>query len=377
MSLKEIARIFGLRKEKINKSTLNENAPTVIIDDKRLAVTLGQWLGCLPDSVKSSGNGLSVITSINADELLKRYFVSKDQLEDISIRMANLFEQIGIWKDNTCVLNNFDEENLGFNCLFRETGQVAEMYFKFGQWLDSLPRLIVEFDGIKTDYDLHKGYSDDDEYPAQLIMNTEEKELDDRGFVKFRRIASDYRYNACVYDRDDKVEIEIEYPNGGLTSDENPYVDEKVMEEALSEVSLIPEMDYICKQIESGLKLPVNSYNINITIKKRKQVDGKIKEEVSDKLRYSLGQILEFVTTRNGRKVRIDYYGNWSIDSYYYTISQNMEDTISYTLKCIATKEDELTDALSAQEAFKEAKTEMQQVKVLSKQLFPQKKQGN
>ncbi len=377
MNLREIARIFGLRKEKIKKTTLNENAPTVIIDDKRLAVTLGQWLGCLPDSVKSGGNGLSVIRSIDADELMRSYHVTKEQLEDITIRMANLFEQIGIWKDNTCVLNNFDDENLGFNCLFRETGQVAEMYFKFGHWLEALPRLIVYFDGIKTDYDLHKGYNDDEDYPAQLKMSTEEKELDDRGFVKFYRIASDYRYIAYVYDRDDKVEVEIEYPNGGLTSDDNPYVDEKLMEEALSGISLAPEMDYVCKQIEKGLKLPVNSYNITITIKKRKQVDREIKEEVSDKLRYSLGQIMELVTTRNGHKVTIDYYGNWSIDSYYYSIAQNREDTISYNLKCSATKEDDLTDALSAQEAYKEAKAEVQQVRVLAKQLFPKNKQGN
>ncbi len=365
MNIKDIKRLLGI--EDGVKTTLSANAPELLIQNKMLEITIGQWLGVIPDSVKSGNNGFQVISSISASELIKKYRVSKQQLDETNIRFANLLEMIGIGKGNTCLLNNFDEDELTFDCNFTDTGEVAQMKIRFGEWLDTMPGLVMDFDGIKTDYDFFHRTDDRDEC---LKMSSYVTDID--GFKKFSHFASDYTYYASVYDRDDRIDVEINYP-GCLEGNGNPFIDTKIMEEALSSIALPCTMEYLCSQIEKGLKLRPSAYNMTLTMKQLSSSKGKNEEKITDKLVYSTGAIMEFTTIRNGRKVSIDYYGNWSIDSFYYKLAQNRSNTISYSIIEHGTTEDQLDEATTAREIYAEAKKDMEETKKLAKKFFPKK----
>ena len=77
---KIIAAITGKKKDDnlVTIGRYDYDSPEVRIGDAKLTATLGQWMGILPDSVKAENGAMCVISHLDAEELIKRKLISKE-----------------------------------------------------------------------------------------------------------------------------------------------------------------------------------------------------------------------------------------------------------------------------------------------------------
>lgn len=368
MNFKAAVKFFGNRKNNVNLEELYSECPKVVIDNKELIVTLGQWLGKLPDAVKSATKGMSIISSISAKELMDKKKISDIEIKNINMGFANILKMAGISKDNTCVLRNFDESNLTFTCEFSETGEVAEMRINFGHWMDALPTLTIDFDGIK---EVHEYISGDENRGDLLTLQSVTKKIDEE--KKFNHFVSEFYYYGNVYDKENRLEIKIKYPAcltyGRKT---NPYIDKELMETLLSEITFPVEINDICNRIEQCLKVPIEDYE-NISIIAKKKVGEKdviLTEFVAIKGKFS-----KLSVTKNDKKITVNETGAWSYESPQYSVLKTENNSVSYGFKSMAV--DEAEKLPTPRELYGQVTPEIEEVKTLSKKLLQQNKTTN
>ncbi len=364
-----IASITG--KKKNNKvGRYNESSPEVRIDNVELAVTLGQWMGILPDAVKSGGNGMFVISSLDASELIKRNGTSRINFDSILSRFSNLLSMVGFSGENTCVLNNFDEETLSFSCTFQETGESALIKIRFGSWLEECPALIIDFDGIVTNYDY---WHADKKNPDRLNLSHIVKKLDKEGTKKFYRYVSEFRYIGNVYDENNKVEVEIQYPESlEYGYKENPYVDESLLEELLASVNFPVDVEALVAKIPSVLSKDVKDYPTISVVSKEISKERIKNDKVIDEAVFKHGEFDKLTLTRNGRKITVDQFDAWSystdVVNVAQTITPDQSKTINYGYSAIPV--DDFEQLATPQELISEAREHVNGVKTLAKTML-------
>ena len=368
ISIKSI--ISKLKGEKSNNIDyiITDGCPKVNIDDKELAITLGQWMGCLPDSLKSTKGDVSIITSMTPQELLKRKRITEDDYDLINSKFGKILKLAGFGEGNNCVLNNFNDDDLSFNCSFSGSGDVANMRVRFGSWLDEGPTLIINFDEIKTVYN-YWTYSD--ERPANLEVQYIEKKLDNQG-RKFYRYMSPYSYYADVYDDNYRLYVQIEYPDkNNENKDKNLYINEETMESLLSQITFPADLENICQKVSNGLNVDPKSLP-TISIKVKKMVE-KNNDVVIDEVLYKNGMLTKLIITKYGKTITLSNFEQWSYKTEDYDISQMNNKSVSYGFTNMPI--DKLETMLSPKEMVNVASQEVENVRTLAKTLFNQKKE--
>lgn len=365
MKLKDAIEYFKNRKKEKVETSLEElfpNCPELTITDNELLVTLGQWMGKLPDSVKIGGNGMFFITHLDANELLAKNKISDTELKVIEKRFANLLRMAGFGKGNICALDNFDRKNLTFDCYFYGTGDEAKMRISFGSWIDSGPELIIEYDQIKTIYDYIRAYEDE---PDRLQVQSVTKEVDGNG-KKFHRYVSRYTYYGYVYDKDNKLSVKIDYPEAVKEDGKNSFVDIEKMEEVLSSVTFPTEIEDLCKKVASALLVDSKELgNLEITVRKMKDQE---ELNVTDQAHFYEGQFRSLTKTKNGKTITVDQFDAWSYTTPTYKVNQTADNQLncSYTNMPLT----ELVTMSTPQELVESLTPEVEDVKKLAKNLL-------
>lgn len=372
MNLKDAISFFKNRKNKNNESVLeqveryDDECPQVIIKNTELAVSLGQWMGALPDAVRSGGHGMFVITQLTADELLKKQRISNQDLINVVRRFSNILRMAGFGKDNTCTLDRFEPEDLSFRCTFENTGEESEMRIRFGSWLDEGPALFIDYDNIHSVYEF---WHEDKQHPDRLYLQSVIKDLDIDGNKKFYHYVSEFRYIGAVYDKEKRLDIEIQYPKSleyGFT--ENPYVDREKLEELLSSIYFTEDIESIVSRIPEVLSCDAKEYpTISVTIKKLGK--DRQKDTVTDEAIFKNGEFTKLTITRNGKKVSVDNFDTWSYATDVVFVDQTTTPeqgkTIAYGYKAIPVDEYENLD--SPQVIIQEAQEYVEEVTRLGK----------
>ena len=377
MGFKDAITYFKNRINKdknINLEELYPGCSNVIIKDKRLAVTIGQWLGALPDAIKTTGKGFITISSLTADEYMSRKHVKQEELAIIAKRFANVLKMAGFGLGNDCTLSNFDDEELTFDCVFNNTGEVARMEISFGDGFEYSNELIVEFDNIVQKYDFFNRYSEQiDDKEDVLSLQSIKKETEYGN--TFERQLSPYRYYGRIEDGKYRIDIEISYPDDNEASyPENDYVDEEKLESLLAIADHPAEIVELYYGVLKSLKLPASSYGLNIKASRKDIVDGKEKITVTDAIVCSGSFLNEFTINKNGRIITVKPHGVWSYNSLEWQISHHAFDRITYSLNDSVINEEKLSEMPSPHDAYIEAKQEAENVRKLAKTLIEKKK---
>lgn len=362
INIKDIVKI--LKKEKTNNLDyiVTNGCPKVNIEDKELAVTLGQWMGYLPDSIKTGGSNFSVITSMTAQELLKRKKVTEDDFIYINSKFANILKMAGFGEGNACTLRNFNEEDLAFICSFDGSGDEALMKIRFGSWLDDGPQLTIDFDEIKTVYNY---WDFNDHRKPRLEKNYFEKKLDDQG-RKFYHYVSPYTYYGDVYDDNNRLYVQIEYPDKTDESNPQSFIDEETMETLLSQITFPADLEDICRKVSSSLKVDSKNFpTISIKVEKNNDKDKKV---VTDEALYQNGMLIKLVITKNNKTITLSNFEEWSYRTNEFAVSQTNDKSVSYGFSSMPI--DKLETMPSPKEIVEIASKEVEDTRVLAKRLF-------
>lgn len=376
MNLKDAIGYFKNRRKNcdINLEELYPDCSNVEIDDQRLAVTIGQWLGSLPDAIKTTGKGFVTISSITADEYMSKKHVKPEELAIIKKRFANVLKMAGFGLGNDCKLCNFDDEELTFDCVFNNTGEVAHMELNFGDGFEYSNELIIDFDKIVQKYDFFNRYNEKIDDKEDVLLLQHIKKETECGNT-FERYISPYRYYGSIEEGKYKINIEITYPDENeAIYPVNDYVDEEKLESLLTIADHPAEIVELYYGVLKALKQPVASYGLNIKASRKDLVDGKEKVTVTDAIVCKGSFLSEFTINKNGRIITIKPNGVWSYNSLEWQISHHAMDRICYSLNDSVINEDKLSEMPSPQEAYTEAKQEAESVRKLAKTLVEKKK---
>lgn len=379
MRLKEAIEYFKNRKNKnnVDLEILYPDCANVQINDLELAVTIGQWLGILPDAVKTSGNGITMISSLSADEYLKKRRITNNELALINKKFANILKMIGFGKGNDCTLKNFDKEDLTFICEFNNTGEIAKLAISFGDGFEYSNEIKCEFDNIIQNYSYFTRYvGEGDEKEEVLNLEYIIKKTDwDR---TFRHDVSMYNYYGKVTDDKYELEVDIHYPDSLYeVYPNNPYVNLEQLESVISKADIHSNLDVfgdeiIIKVIKDVEKCLIrNPYEYSLKIK---MTINNGKERIVTNAFSRTGKFVnEFTVTRRDRTITVKPNGEWSYDSLEWKVAKNPFNKISYTLKEMVIDESKISEIPTPSEAFEEAKAEAEEVRKLSKLLVSPK----
>lgn len=364
-----INKITGKNKDNeiVTIGRFSTDCPEVKINNPKLTVTLGQWMNILPDAVKCGGNGMFVISHLGADELMRKQGVTRLEYSKIIRKFSKLLSMAGFGTGNTCVLDHFDDQHYTFRCTFEETGEVANMKIGFGSWMDEGPTFVIDFDGIKSTYDY---WHEDKKNPDRLHLSHVVKSLDKNSNKEFYHYVSEFRYIGTVYDDENRVEVEIQYPDSldyGHTV--NPYVNKELLEEILSSVSFPVNIQELVARIAGALSCDTNIYpTISVVVKKI----GAKEFITTDEAIFKNGEFDKLTVTRNGKKVTVDQFDTWSYSTDIANVSQiknpDQSKSLNYGYKSIPV--DDFEHLESPQVLIDEAKKEVEDVKTLAKTML-------
>lgn len=327
MGIKDkLYNFLGIKKEWKNKESLvNNTLLEVGINDELLVVTLGQWLGILPDAIKIGNKDSHYYNSLSATDFLKRYVLTKDQKRMICKRVAYLFELAGFGYDDICMLQNFDDEKLTFKACFTKYDDL-DCEITWGHFLDACAQLRIRNGKEYYRFDYISG---NEKKADNLNLEVYDKKLGNGN--TFNRYASEYRYCGNLISDNNRLSVEIAYPDKLEVKDKNKYVDEIKMQSLISAFNFPIDIEYVCNTISNAIlvdscELP----EIKISVKKTLD-DGKT-QDITDKVVFKNGEFNEFVITRDGRKIIIDQFDNWSINSKTHSVSGNSDVEVGFVI---------------------------------------------
>lgn len=343
MSIKEILNSLTKRimQEESKEETCDNNQavklsyPNVVIDDTELVVTLGQWMRCLHDS----------------------------DLEEIKIRFANLLKKAGFTDDETVVLSDFDENKLTFSCNLPKTQETGDMAIRFGSFMDSGSELIVNLREYETIYEYSHAH---DGHPDTLSVNTIRQRIGDTD-KKFYHFVSEYTYYGDVYDNENKVSVKINYPEPiERFQRKNPYIDKELMKEILSAVTFPVDIESLCNKLATALLFPAADYpSVCIKVAKMK---GNEELEVTDEAVFHGGNFVLLTITKNGKKITIDHFDNWTYTSPEFSSGRTADNQVNYGFNSMPL--DKIKSMPNPLTLFENSQEEVNEVRGLAKTLL-------
>lgn len=365
MGLKNsLKKIFGIKKEEPKSSY--EMVPTnldIVIDNDELIVTLGQWMGMYPDTIKSGGNGFYVYSHLEASDYLRKHKPTVKERDQIENRFASILMQAGYDIEDICVLDEFDSENLRFiGTFFSLTGD-AEFNLRFGDFFEEPRNLRIAHNGSYSIYNYNSK-------PNMITLDTVTKDIDDTR--KFHRYVSEFTYYGDLYDDENRLEVEVKYPEslGKGDSSDNPYVDTVRMEEIISGITFPCDIEDVCSRISEALSIDAELFP-KVCVIVKKKINGK--DRITDEAYFKDGKFEKLIITKNGRRIIIDKFNNWTYDTDTHTVNHMAEHEVSYGIKGMPIEQFEAMP--TPQELVDNATSAIEEVKGMSLSLFKKKKQ--
>ena len=365
MKINDVLETIGIKSKKVDCKNYNvkESELELCIEDDLLTVTLGQWMGMVYDSTKTSSRGLTVFTSLEPQEYLDRFGVSAKEKTAINRRFANILTRAGFPGEDICVLENFDADNNTFEATFFHKDEQPKFKIRFGSWLENGPELTVT---CNNEVNLYNVWMGDMATEDRVELDYSIKTLDDKG-KKLARSISQYSYRTSLYDKENKINVNIEYPMTlDLSLGLNPMVNEELMEEILEQVEFPVDIEELTTKISKALRLVVNYYpSISINVAK---MDDKNNTAVTDEVKFKNGKFVSLKLTRNGRTISIDEFDSWSYVTDGYNITQDKDKNISYGFKSMPV--DQFEAMPSPTELVSNASTDVEEVRGIAMSLF-------
>ena len=234
--------------------------PTLTVANKEYLVVLGQWLGEFNHYIEKRDKRKYV----DANYIIRKKLVTEEDLEIVIMRLANLLKMVGISEDNICFLDNFRKDKItemSFDCYLYNTGEVINMKVTEAT-INNCPELIIERNGVTIEYE--HWYCKHDT-PDRLGIQAIYRNLNEDGTKKSFFYTVHDSYHGEVTDKDNKLEIDIQYPENYESTDlENPYVDYDKLEKLLSEVVFPVDFKLLEEKIKACLKMNSRKYEINL-----------------------------------------------------------------------------------------------------------------
>lgn len=347
-------------------------SPKLIIENLTLQVAIAQWLEILSNAKKSGTSSFSIITHLRASELIENSpFLDKATINSIDlkaaiIRFASLLAMTEINENDTCKLENFNEEDLTFDCTLQSTGEIVKIGLSYGN-MDDLPEIRMSGEKGHRRYEYHYPYEDRDE---RIELSSYSNNLGENN-LQFNRYISEFTYYGHFTDNDNKLDIEIGYPKPLSDTTNNIYIDEELVEIKLNELTFPINVDEACRIVAAALKVdPSELKYINIVISK-KQENGKFKETQIANFRD--GEMTRFWIEKDGKVIDVTDFGPWRHSNAQYTVSENKDQKMNFECKNISL--DSIEQNFKPVEAIKEAQEEVEEIRKLAKTIL--KKDNN
>lgn len=359
MNIRDVfKKVFGIKKVESNYEVKDTNLD-LMIDDDLLLIMLGQWMGVYPDCVKTSGPGLSIYESLDPKDFKKRHKITVKERNQIENRFAMLLQQAGYNIEDICILEDYDNEEYTFTGNFFSLDGVVNFGIRFGDFFEECPNMRINDNGSYSIYNY-------DRKKDKLSLESVTKELENGN--TFHRYVSEYSYYGDVYNDSERIEVAIKYPEP-LNDGENTYVDEEMMEVILSSVVFPISIEELCNRIASCLMVDSDMYpSISIVIKK----NVNDKSIISDEARFKDGKFEKLVISKDGKKVTVDRFDNWSYDTDTHTINHTLDNEVSYGFKSMPVEQFEAMP--TPQELVNNATNEVEAVKGITLSLMKKNK---
>lgn len=340
--------------EEVSKEVID--VPDVIFEDIELQVMIGWWLGLLSLPV---GYDIELRNGIFLGA--KEYYVSKKQFDEITFMFGMVLKKMGIDSNETCVLSQFDKDKFMFHCHFNEMGKSAKISMEWGDMIDVVPELTIDYDNLSKTYEFYSGRKNREmrlELTHYEIMNSE------NGNVLWHDVSA-YRSSMGVNCDEYHFLLEVDQPVGD-SSDLFRLKNEKELEQYLLGLSFPVAIDEVYHKI---CDLALDSMYIypSLLLKVEKEINGET-VFVTDLVATQNGQMTDFTITRDGRTISIDKFGKWTYLSP--KVIANESDHFGITFHIRAEDREQIDGMISPKEEFERIDKEVQDVKKLTKTLF-------
>lgn len=183
--------------------------PSVVFEDVNLQIKVGQWLEVLYGVKTIGDNTFSFSTSLSTED-----FIINGVLEDKLVlnKVNQIFGEVlcfvGIDKNETCVINNYNEEDFSFDIELVNSSSKARVSLRFGSFMDSSPEFIIDYNNVKRKFD-YSGLSKEGKIQMSLQDYTIYNSLNGNSYCKLLSPWSSYD---IVYNKDIKYRLIVGNP---------------------------------------------------------------------------------------------------------------------------------------------------------------------
>ena len=91
------------------------------------------------------------------------------------------------------------------------------------------------------------------------------------------------------------------------------------------------DIQLLCKRLSEAFKCDTSMFPTISIIVDKKEKDKK-EYVVTDKVVLKNGEFHEFVITKNGKRIAVDKFDNWSVKNNSYRVAGNAENHVSYNV---------------------------------------------
>lgn len=253
MKRKDVVEYYIDRKDKAN-------IPSLTISNEEAAIVIGQWLGEIPLTYNEINKKKKEHdTYLTPSYLIRKGIVNNNCLEIVNKRFSKILMMLGINEDEIVFLDNFKRNEIKefcFDCYLYNTGEVISIKLNFLTIMNPC-EVIIERNGIITEYE--HWYC---KYPKKdrLGLEAVKKTINETNIFYY---TTHQKYHSEITNKDNKLEIDIQYPDTYESTDlENPFVDYSLIENLLNQVTFPIDFKSLSKNLTQCLKGNVSKYEI-------------------------------------------------------------------------------------------------------------------
>ena len=332
--------------------------PKVDFSTQELMARVGYWSGVSYDNQYRDYSDPRLYYNMDHPNPLIRIWFPPFEVRAIKLEFRYILLCAGIDKDEECYLSGLDRKNFTFNCHLKKANKDVKISMRWED-IDNLARITLEDDEKIVSYE-HLFYRK--EKLSSVIPSHYTLKRGDKSCFRF---VSGSHAEYTLRDQDDhSLKIDVERPDWI----EEPIYDyqyrldhEPELEEYLLGLTFPIDISEVYKKLIS-ISLGKAAYYPGIKIEAKKG-----EQNTTDRIHLFYGELLDFMITRDGKRVHIDKDGNWSFDMDGISVNRSVDGKVGYNIN--ANSYDDLLASLS-QNHFVTAQKEVEGIKQYSKSLF-------
>ncbi len=350
-------------KEKTDLSFIKEDVPKVVIDDSELLANLGQWLEMLASrDQKYVSESLVAYMPISAKVLLEDG-IHREQTDSITYTFGLLLKQLGVPETETCIFDDYDKESFSCNCHFEEEQDDARLRFRWGDWIDALPELELDYHNSKRTYEYltaHNGRKPLLSLQSFTVVNPQNSN-------SIYSYLSPFDASFKVSNGDNTLSIKVSRPKRIHYESGSGYVfrlnNDQELVKYLLELDFPLAIDEVYKKMCEVSTDCVDEYpNYHVVVEKG--IDDK-KKQVTDEIMLKDGKLCIFTMTKKGKKVSVDSEGNMLYQDNQFSVNEDKEGKVEYHLSIPSMKD--LASLGTIEEHIDKARKEISDARSLAK----------